>query len=162
MVINKFGDRLYKGLVDTITRHLRVSLSIMAWPCPMRTTTLLLTGGWGLLDSCQSYHRAFCPNWLQDIAALVEDAQGDKFLRELKLRWDNHNKSMHMIRDILMVTSTPAILPKICHIVGVICTGDGHPAGKMPLADTDMFQSCSTWTAYMSGTSTRCRCTSWG
>ncbi len=24
MVINKFGDRLYKGLVDTITGHLQV------------------------------------------------------------------------------------------------------------------------------------------
>jgi cullin 3 len=26
MVINKFGDRLYKGLVDTISRHLRVRI----------------------------------------------------------------------------------------------------------------------------------------
>lgn len=25
MVINKFGDRLYKGLVETITRHLQVT-----------------------------------------------------------------------------------------------------------------------------------------
>lgn len=28
MVINKFGDRLYKGLVDTNTLHLRVSARI--------------------------------------------------------------------------------------------------------------------------------------
>ncbi|KAK9804506.1 hypothetical protein WJX73_000815 [Symbiochloris irregularis] len=60
MVINKFGDRLYSGLVDTITRH------------------------------------------LESIAQRVEATQGDGFLRELKLRWTNHNKSMQMIRDILM------------------------------------------------------------
>lgn len=61
MVINKFGDRLYGGLVETITRH------------------------------------------LESIAQKVEATQGDGFLRELKLRWNNHNKSMQMIRDILMV-----------------------------------------------------------
>ena len=61
MVINKFGDRLYNGLVQTQTEHLR------------------------------------------QVAAKVEAAQGETFLRELKLRWDHHNKSMQMIRDILMV-----------------------------------------------------------
>ena len=61
MVINKFGDRLYNGLVQTQTEHLRV------------------------------------------VAAKIEAAQGETFLRELKLRWDHHNKSMQMIRDILMV-----------------------------------------------------------
>ena len=61
MVINKFGDRLYKGLVDTMRAH------------------------------------------LAQISARVEATQGESFLRELKLRWDHHNKSMQMIRDILMV-----------------------------------------------------------
>lgn len=51
-----------------------------------------------LADNCCT------PKPVQEIAAIIEDAQGDKFLRELKLRWDNHNKSMHMIRDILMVS----------------------------------------------------------
>ena len=60
MVINKFGDRLYNGLVETITGHLR------------------------------------------GVAAKVEAAQGEGFLRELKTRWEHHNKSMQMIRDILM------------------------------------------------------------
>ncbi|BDA49097.1 Cullin-3 [Coccomyxa sp. Obi] len=60
MVINKFGDRLYNGLVETETAHLR------------------------------------------QIAAKVEAAQGEGFLRELKLRWEHHNKSMQMVRDILM------------------------------------------------------------
>ena len=61
MVINKFGDRLYQGLQDTIKQH------------------------------------------LQTIAVHVDAAQGEGFLRELRLRWGNHNKSMQMIRDILMV-----------------------------------------------------------
>ncbi len=61
MVINKFGDRLYNGLVETETAHLR------------------------------------------QIAAKVEAAQGEGFLKELKLRWEHHNKSMQMVRDILMV-----------------------------------------------------------
>lgn len=40
---------------------------------------------------------------LRVIETKVEAAQGESFLRELKLRWDHHNKSMQMIRDILMV-----------------------------------------------------------
>ncbi|KAK9835086.1 hypothetical protein WJX84_008857, partial [Apatococcus fuscideae] len=60
MVINKFGDRLYIGLQDTIRKH------------------------------------------LVEIAKKIDAAQGEGFLRELRLRWGNHNKSMQMIRDILM------------------------------------------------------------
>ena len=67
MVINKFGDRLYNGLVQTQTEHLRA------------------------------------------VAAKIEAAQGETFLRELKLRWDHHNKSMQMIRDILMVRHWPIL-----------------------------------------------------
>lgn len=40
---------------------------------------------------------------LQGVAQRIDEAQGEGFLRELKLRWGNHNKSMQMIRDILMV-----------------------------------------------------------
>jgi hypothetical protein len=68
MVINKFGDRLYNGLVETITGHLR------------------------------------------SVAGRVEATQGEGFLRELKTRWEAHNKSMQMIRDILMVRA-PAPAP---------------------------------------------------
>jgi hypothetical protein len=61
----------------------------------------------------------FCtPKTVQEIAAIIEDAQGDKFLRELKLRWDNHNKSMHMIRDILMVSTNTA-----CTLMGASDAG---------------------------------------
>ena len=66
MVINKFGDRLYNGLVDTLTKH------------------------------------------LQGVADKIEATQGESFLREIKQRWDHHNKSMQMIRDILMVRLSPA------------------------------------------------------
>ena len=70
MVINKFGDRLYNGLVETETAHLR------------------------------------------GIAARVEGAQGEGFLRELRLRWEHHNKSMQMVRDILMVRAPRPALPE--------------------------------------------------
>ena len=65
MVINKFGDRLYSGLVETLTKH------------------------------------------LQGVADKIEATQGESFLREIKQRWDHHNKSMQMIRDILMVRISP-------------------------------------------------------
>ncbi len=62
MVVNKFGDRLYKGVVETETEH------------------------------------------LQRIAERVEGCQGETFLRELRTQWELHNKSVQMIRDILMVS----------------------------------------------------------
>lgn len=61
---------------------------------------------------------------LQDIAGAIEEAQGETFLRELKARWDNHNKSMQMIRDILMVSCrcylTPSQLPWSNMAAGVV------------------------------------------
>lgn len=71
MVINKFGDKLYNGLVQTQTEHLKL------------------------------------------VAAKIEAAQGETFLRELKLRWDHHNKSMQMIRDILMVLRHPSCCTRL-------------------------------------------------
>jgi hypothetical protein len=37
------------------------------------------------------------------VRGVIEATQGLPFLRELKRRWDDHNKSTQMIRDILMV-----------------------------------------------------------
>ena len=62
MVLHKFGDRLYEGLVSTITKHLRT------------------------------------------VAANIDSVQSEGFLQELAARWGDHNKSMQMIRDILMVS----------------------------------------------------------
>lgn len=41
-------------------------------------------------------------NQLQKVAGQVDAAQGDTFLEELNSRWLDHNKSLQMIRDILM------------------------------------------------------------
>lgn len=61
MVINKHGDLLYQGLVETVGKH------------------------------------------LEEVAGQVEQSHGDVLLRDLTARWADHTKSMHMIRDILMV-----------------------------------------------------------
>ncbi|KOM31428.1 hypothetical protein LR48_Vigan01g098300 [Vigna angularis] len=60
MVLHKFGEKLYSGLVATMTGHLK------------------------------------------DIAQSVEAAQGGSFLEELNRKWNDHNKALQMIRDILM------------------------------------------------------------
>ncbi|KAI5419989.1 Cullin-3A, variant 2, partial [Lathyrus oleraceus] len=60
MVLHKFGERLYSGLVATMTAHLK------------------------------------------DIAQSIEAAQGGSFLEELNRKWNDHNKALQMIRDILM------------------------------------------------------------
>ena len=60
MVLHKFGDKLYNGLSDTITRH------------------------------------------LQAVAGQVADSNDERFLPELKDKWDKHKLSSIMIRDILM------------------------------------------------------------
>ena len=59
---------------------------------------------------------------LQNIEGKIEAAQGESFLRELKLRWDHHNKSMQMIRDILMV-SLPA---EPSNAGSCVCPTSGH------------------------------------
>lgn len=54
---------------------------------------------------------------LQNIEEKIEAAQGESFLRELKLRWDHHNKSMQMIRDILMVSTFWLIQLSLSHVM---------------------------------------------
>ncbi|GBG93522.1 hypothetical protein CBR_g72993, partial [Chara braunii] len=60
MVLFQCGDKLYSGLVETLT------------------------------------------NQLQDIARTIEAAQGSMFLVELNKQWMEHNRSLEMIRDVLM------------------------------------------------------------
>ncbi|KAL5759545.1 hypothetical protein ACOSQ2_018383 [Xanthoceras sorbifolium] len=60
MVLHKFGEKLYKGLVHTMTLH------------------------------------------LIEISKSIEAAQGSLFLEELNRKWNDHNKALQMIRDILM------------------------------------------------------------
>lgn len=85
MVINKYGERLYKGLVDTVSKH------------------------------------------LVGVAARVEAAaSGDAFLRDLTARWEDHNKSMQMIRDILMVSP-------LCSCPQRFAVSDLQPGLMLPL-----------------------------
>ncbi|RWR89492.1 cullin-3A-like protein isoform X1 [Cinnamomum micranthum f. kanehirae] len=60
MVLHKYGDKLYSGLVITMTWHLK------------------------------------------EISRSIEAAQGGLFLEELNRKWEEHNKALQMIRDILM------------------------------------------------------------
>ncbi|KAJ8647020.1 hypothetical protein MRB53_000043 [Persea americana] len=60
MVLHKYGDKLYSGLVTTMTWHLR------------------------------------------EISRSIEAAQGGLFLEVLNRKWEDHNKALQMIRDILM------------------------------------------------------------
>ncbi|XP_057530675.1 cullin-3A [Amaranthus tricolor] len=60
MVLHKYGEKLYSGLVTTLTAHLK------------------------------------------EISIHIEYNQGDSFLEELNQKWEEHNKALQMIRDILM------------------------------------------------------------
>eukprot|EP00798_Chlamydomonas_sp_ICE-L_P002801 gene2801-12676_t len=60
MVLHKYGDRLYNGVIATLKKQ------------------------------------------LNEVALKIEATQGIPFLKELKKRWDDHNKATQMIRDILM------------------------------------------------------------
>ncbi|XP_073054307.1 cullin-3A-like [Primulina eburnea] len=60
MVLHKFGEFLYLGLVSTMKFH------------------------------------------LQTMSKCIEAAQGGSFLEELNTKWNDHNKALQMIRDILM------------------------------------------------------------
>ena len=152
MVINKFGDYLYNGLVATLKTH------------------------------------------LESVAETIASAQGEIFLRELKLRWDHHNKSMQMIRDILMVGSpdlgcdtgtsdtvstcskaqSSSILQQGAATAHILLTA--HPRARMQqeregtILSINMPRSnlsytcwqrlrcpclCSTWTEFTSSTTTR-------
>ncbi|XP_020216722.1 cullin-3A [Cajanus cajan] len=60
MVLHKFGDKLYSGLVETMTARLK------------------------------------------EIARSLEATQGGSFLEEMNKKWNDHNKALKMIREIMM------------------------------------------------------------
>ncbi|GMH15313.1 hypothetical protein Nepgr_017154 [Nepenthes gracilis] len=68
MVLHKFGEKFYSGLVATMTAHLK------------------------------------------EISKSIEAAQGGPFLEELNRRWNDHNKALQMIRDILMYMDRTFVL----------------------------------------------------
>jgi cullin 3 len=80
MVLHKFGEKLYNGLVATMTSHLK------------------------------------------EISKSIEAAQGDSFLEELNRKWNDHNKALQMIRDILMYmdrTYIPSVHKTPVHELGL-------------------------------------------
>ncbi|KAJ6321787.1 hypothetical protein OIU77_011795 [Salix suchowensis] len=80
MVLHKFGEKLYNGLVATMTSHLK------------------------------------------EISKSTEAAQGDSFLEELNRKWNDHNKALQMIRDILMYmdrTYIPSVHKTPVHELGL-------------------------------------------
>ena len=85
MVLHKFGDKLYQGLVDTITSHLQVCYSIM-WQCKCTAVRRRST----------SHH------WAQEVANGIQNVNDEQFLLQLKDKWEKHKLSSIMIRDILM------------------------------------------------------------
>lgn len=48
------------------------------------------------------------------VAARVEAAQGEGFLRAIKAEWEAHNKSVQMIRDILMYMDRIYVKQQAC------------------------------------------------
>uniref|UniRef100_A0A1J3ITE6 Cullin-3B n=1 Tax=Noccaea caerulescens TaxID=107243 RepID=A0A1J3ITE6_NOCCA len=60
LVLHKFGEKLYSGLVTAMTAHLK------------------------------------------EIRNSIEAAQGDSFLEMINKKWNDQNKALHMIRDIVM------------------------------------------------------------
>ncbi|KAJ8626282.1 hypothetical protein MRB53_019589 [Persea americana] len=85
MVLHKYGDKLYSGLVITMTWHLK------------------------------------------EISRSIEAAQGGLFLEELNRKWEEHNKALQMIRDILMYmdrTYVPSSNKTPVHELGLNLWGD--------------------------------------
>jgi hypothetical protein len=61
---------------------------------------------------------------LRHIAGMIEQTQGQAFMAELKLKWDQHNKAMSMIRDILMVCPVHTCILfvlAVTHLSCVLC-----------------------------------------
>ncbi|XP_010552580.1 PREDICTED: cullin-3B-like [Tarenaya hassleriana] len=80
MVLHKYGEKLYSGLVNTMTAHLR------------------------------------------EISKSIEATQGGSFLEELNRKWNDHNKALQMIRDILMYmdrTYIPSTKKTAVHELGL-------------------------------------------
>ncbi|KAJ6983578.1 Cullin-3B [Populus alba x Populus x berolinensis] len=55
-----------------------------------------------LVRSCIDGLVATMTSHLREISKSIEAAQGDSFLEELNRKWNDHNKALQMIRDILM------------------------------------------------------------
>lgn len=96
----KYGEKTWKVLEDAIHEINNHNASGLSFEELYRNAYNMVINKFG--DQLYSGLEETIIKHLQFIETKVEAAQGESFLRELKLRWDHHNKSMQMIRDILM------------------------------------------------------------
>lgn len=96
----KYGEKTWKVLEDAIHEINNHNASGLSFEELYRNAYNMVINKFG--DQLYNGLEETIIKHLQLIEKKVEAAQGESFLRELKLRWDHHNKSMQMIRDILM------------------------------------------------------------
>lgn len=115
MVVNKHGERLYRGLVETETSHLqKVGTAGLPYGCQGRAdgahharwrcrwvAALCCRSprGGSTLQAAMFPFTTFTLHTAMpslQVAARIEAAQGEGFLRAIKSEWDSHNKSVHV------------------------------------------------------------------
>ncbi|GLC32977.1 Cullin-3A [Pleodorina starrii] len=96
----QYADKTWKVLEDAIREIHNQNASGLSFEELYRNAynMVLHKHGPRLYDGLIATLRAH----LSDIAGKIEGKEGSPFLKELKKRWDEHNKSTQMIRDILM------------------------------------------------------------
>ncbi|KAG8066446.1 hypothetical protein GUJ93_ZPchr0004g40219 [Zizania palustris] len=96
----KFFDKSWKKLDDAIREIYNHNASGLSFEELYRTAynLVLHKHGMKLYDKLVEKLKGH----LEEMCRSLEDAQGCLFLEELQIRWDDHNKALQMIRDILM------------------------------------------------------------
>ncbi|GBF91645.1 hypothetical protein Rsub_03949 [Raphidocelis subcapitata] len=95
-----YADKTWKILEDAIHEIHNQNASGLSFEELYRNAYNMVLHKYG--DRLYNGVAAALTRQLQAVAARVEAAQGESFLKELKARWDDHIKSTQMIRDILM------------------------------------------------------------
>ncbi|KAJ1267473.1 hypothetical protein BS78_07G058900 [Paspalum vaginatum] len=96
----KFFDKSWRKLHDAIREIYKQNASGLSFEELYRTAYNMVLHKFGsklyekLTENLKEH--------LEEMRASVEAAQGGLFLEELQRKWDDHNKALSMIRDILM------------------------------------------------------------
>ncbi|KAK1609054.1 hypothetical protein QYE76_032727 [Lolium multiflorum] len=96
----KFFEKSWKKLHDAIREIYNHNASGLSFEELYRTAynMVLYKHGPALYDNLIKT----MTEHLQEMRISIEDAQGGLFLEELQRKWDDHNKALQMIRDVLM------------------------------------------------------------
>ncbi|KAL6840842.1 hypothetical protein ACP4OV_029368 [Aristida adscensionis] len=96
----KFFDKSWRKLHDAIREIYNHNASGLSFEELYRTAynMVLHKHGPKLYEKLQENMKGH----LEEMRTLIEAAQGGLFLEELQRKWDDHNKALTMIRDILM------------------------------------------------------------